>query len=78
MLVVLHTLKVEAVLTKLPLINRPVEFTHSLFVPPGAMITVLVKLVEPTSLPKMMFELPVVTAQPALQPMNMLLQAVVL
>jgi hypothetical protein len=40
------------------------------------MITVDVSVVEPTALPKMMFELPVVTQQPALQPMNMLFEAV--
>jgi hypothetical protein len=42
------------------------------------MTTVDVKVVVPKKLPSMMFETPVVTQQPASQPMNMLLQAVVL
>jgi hypothetical protein len=42
------------------------------------MTTVDVSVVVPRKLPKMMFEAPVVTQQPALQPMKMLLQAVVL
>ena len=61
-----------------PLINRPVELTQSLLVPPGAMTTVLVSVVVPRKLPRMMLSPPVVTQQPALQPRNMLLQAVVL
>jgi hypothetical protein len=42
------------------------------------MTTVEVSVVVPKKLPKMMFDPPVVTQQPALQPKNMLLQAVVL
>jgi hypothetical protein len=78
MLLVPHTLNVEAVETRLPLTNRPVELTHNLLHPPGAMTTVLVRVVVPKKLPKMMLLAPVVTQQPALQPRNMLLQAVVL
>jgi hypothetical protein len=64
--------------TRLPFTNKPVEFTHNLLVPPGANTTVLVMVVSPRKLPTMMFDPLVVTQQPALQPMNMLLQAVVL
>ena len=67
-----------AVDTRLPLMYKPVEFTHSLLVPPGAMTTVLVKVVVPKKLPNMMLLSPVVTQQPAKQPRNMLFEAVVL
>ena len=75
MLVLLHNLNTLQPPTKSePFIYKPFEFTHSLFVPPGARIAVDVSVVVPRKLPKMMLEQPVVTQQPALQPMNMLLQ----
>ena len=76
LLVLQHLNTAAAVGTRLPLTYKPVELTHNLFVPPGAMTTVLVKVVVPKKLPNMMLSPPVVTQQPALQPMNMLLQAV--
>jgi len=78
MLLVLQTLNTLAPPTKLPLMYRPVEFTHSLVQPPGASIAVDVNVVVPTAPPKMMLQLPVVTAQPAQLPRNMFWTAVVL
>jgi hypothetical protein len=40
-------------------------------------MAVLVSVAVPAKLPNMMFESPVVTSQPALHPMNMLLAPVV-
>jgi hypothetical protein len=73
MLVVLQTLNALAPPPpiRLPLMYKPVLLTHNLLVPPGAMTTVLVSVVVPRKVPRMMFDPPVVTQQPALQPMNM-------
>jgi len=78
MLVLLHTLNTLAPPTMLPLTYKPVALTHNLAHAPAEIITVLHRPAEPTILPMMVFWQPVVTAQPALQPRNMLLEAVVL
>ena len=67
----------EVTRLELPLMQAPAESMRRRSVPPGAKTTVEVKVVVPRKLPMIMFELPVVTQQPALQPRNMLLQAVV-
>ena len=77
MLVELHNRNTVPNDTRLPLTNRPVELTHNLLVPPGAKITVEVNAPLPAALPSMMLLTPVVTAQPALHPRNMLFEAVV-
>ena len=61
-----------------PLTNRPVALTHKRLQPPGAKIAVQVIEASPQKPPRMMLHPLVVALRPALQPMNMFSQAVVL
>ena len=79
LLVLQHLNTAAAVGTMLPLMYRPVLFTHSLLQPPGARITVEVSAAVPVKLvPIMMLHPPVVTQQPEQLPMNMFWSAVLL